>query len=81
MAKKYKITKGNSLVAKGIILNEGERIPKGLLDEDNTKKLLAAKKIEEDNSKEDAEDEAKKKAEDEAKKKAEDEAKKNEGNK
>ena len=92
--KKYKVAEGVALTAKGVIYKEGAVVPDELLNDDNTKTLLAAKKIvefkgEAESNADDkkaaeaakAEEEAaKKKAEEEAaKKKAEEEAAKPQG--
>ena len=67
--KKYKVSKGVCLTAKGVMYKEGDEIPGDLLTDESVKALLAKKKIEASEKKA-AEAEAKKKAEEEAKKAA-----------
>lgn len=44
--KKYKVSKGVCLTAKGIMYKEGDEIPGELLTDESVKALLAKKKIE-----------------------------------
>lgn len=46
--KKYKVAEGVALTAKGVMFKAGDAIPAEVLTDDNTKALLAAKKIVED---------------------------------
>ena len=81
--KKYKVSKGVCLTAKGVMYKEGDEIPGDLLTDESVKALLAKKKIEasqgstaSDSKTDKVAENAKKAAEAEAKKKAEEEAKK-----
>lgn len=80
--KKYKVSKGVCLTAKGVMYKEGDEIPGDLLTDESVKALLAKKKIEASSGTSAASDSKtdkaseKKAAEAEAKKKAEEEAKK-----
>ena len=44
--KKYKVSKGVCLTAKGVMYKEGDEIPGELLTDESVKALLAKKKIE-----------------------------------
>lgn len=44
--KKYKVSKGVCLTAKGVMYKEGDEIPGDLLTDESVKALLAKKKIE-----------------------------------
>lgn len=46
--KKYKVAEDVALTAKGVMFKAGDAIPAEVLTDDNTKALLAAKKIVED---------------------------------
>lgn len=82
--KKYKVAEGVALTAKGVMFKAGDSIPAEVLTDDNTKALLAAKKIVEDKG-DSAKSDGKKAAEEEAKKaddsKKTDDGKKAEGGK